>query len=313
MTSRLEIHPASEEERLQAYRNVFDVWGGGNNLETHIQLRLASAQHNRALWFVGCLNGKVATSLGCYPMQFRINGQTEQGIAIGSVHTLKEYRGMGYAPQLIQWVEEYQQQRGTTISLLYSDISPDYYARMGYQLCPAWEGWISPQQIVLEKTSNKGSLIPISPSEERSTLQQIYNHYHSQFEISISRNDLYWDFLLQKGAGDDFCYLESPNGKKLGYVHLGVNPDRLTLRDWAFTDHSSDNLTLLLNTLIEEGNKRKANRVGGWLPDNPSLQTIIPIKKRHMEITMLKRLPQSNNLKSTILSAAGHFQEIDHV
>jgi len=58
----LELHPASPEERLAAYRNVHDVWGGGLPLQQHVERRLASVRHNQADWYVGCLDGRVIAS-----------------------------------------------------------------------------------------------------------------------------------------------------------------------------------------------------------------------------------------------------------
>ena len=134
---KLDIHPASETERIAAYRNVHDVWSGGLDLEAHVARRLQSVQHNRADWFVGTLDGDVVTSLACYPLMFQLDGDSVPGIALGSVHTRADCRRRGFAGELIAWVEEHQQRRGVVLSLLYSDIDPRYYARLGYQECPS--------------------------------------------------------------------------------------------------------------------------------------------------------------------------------
>ena len=83
----------------------------------------------------------MVTSLAAHPIQFRIDGNTVSGIAIGSVYTTKDVRGRGLAPLLIAWVEDYKQRQGTGLSVLYSDIKPEYYVRLGYALCPSWEGF----------------------------------------------------------------------------------------------------------------------------------------------------------------------------
>jgi len=125
--------------------------------------RLHSVQHNRAQWYSGCLANKVVTSLGCYPLQFRLDGAVVKGIAIGAVHTLAEFRGNGFAPQLIRYVEENQRSYGAAISRLYSDIGPDYYARQGYQICPAWQGWIDVDSVLPAVAGNRRRLKRISP------------------------------------------------------------------------------------------------------------------------------------------------------
>ena len=200
MTNPLGIHPASPEERLAAYRNVYDVWSGGFSLKEHMERRVSSVQHDRAEWFVGTLQGKVVTSLACFGMQFKVNGRTQQGISIGSVHTLAKYRGRGFAPQLIEWVETFKREAGATVSLLYSDIDPGYYQRLGYQLCPVWDGRRDLQEIAGDLTQPQESLVPMSLPEERQELEELYDSYHSQFAISIARSSEYWDYLFQKSV-----------------------------------------------------------------------------------------------------------------
>ena len=220
MTDQLDIHLASPNERLATYRNVHDVWSGGFSLEDHLERRVSSVQHNRAEWFVGTLQGDVVTSLGCFGMQFKVNGRSRQGISIGSVHTLAKYRGRGFAPQLIEWTEAFQQEAGATISLLYTDIAPDYYQRLGYQLCPAWEGRVDRQNISRSVTRPGGKLVPISLPEERQELEALYDSYHSRFAISIARSSEYWDYLFQKSVGDELFWLQGSIGERLGYVRL---------------------------------------------------------------------------------------------
>ena len=188
MAERLEIHPASEPERIQAFRNVHDVWGGGVDLETHVRHRLQSVQHNRATWFVGCLGGRVVTSLGCYPMLFCLNGRVVPGIALGAVHTRAEWRGRRFAPRLIRWVEEYQQDRGATLALLYSDIDPEYYARQGCLPCPSWEGWIDLSGAGRIDVSGQATLIPMETGRSRTELAKLYDDFHAGIPMSVARN-----------------------------------------------------------------------------------------------------------------------------
>jgi len=94
----------------------------------------------RATRYVGCMNGEVVSSLACFPIDFIIDGRSVAGISIGSVHTPTKHRGHSYASQLIREVEADQIAQGREIGLLYSDIDPGYYERLGYQLCPAWHG-----------------------------------------------------------------------------------------------------------------------------------------------------------------------------
>ena len=77
MGSNLTIHPASSEEVIAAHRNVFDIWSKGLSLDDHIRYRLESPSHERATWFVGCIDGRVVTSPP--RVQQRIHEHVEDG------------------------------------------------------------------------------------------------------------------------------------------------------------------------------------------------------------------------------------------
>ena len=313
MTNQLDIHPASPEERLAAYRNVYDVWSGGFSLEEHLERRVSSVQHNRAEWFVGSLQGEVVTSLGCFGMQFKVNGQTQQGISIGSVHTLVKYRGRGFAPQLIEWVEVFHRKAGATISLLYSDIDPGYYQRLGYQLCPAWEGSVDLQNTSRSAMLPEHQLVPMSLPEDRQAFEELYDSYHARCALSIARSSEYWEYLFQKSVGDELFWLQCSTGKRLGYVRLNATDDKLKIRDWAFIECSEALLAALIQVVIADAANREVAQLFGWLPNIEPLRSMVSLEKREMEIPMLKSLCADANLPDELISSAEFFQEIDHV
>jgi len=313
MTNQLDIHPASPEERLAAYRNVYDIWSGGLSLEEHLERRVSSVQHDRAEWFVGTLQGEVVTSLACFGMQFKVNGRSRQGISIGSVHTLVKYRGRGFAPQLIEWVEAFQREAGATVSLLYSDIDPEYYQRLGYQLCPTWEGRVDLQNISQSVTLPENQLVPMSLPQEQQELEELYDSYHSRFAISIARSSEYWDYLFQKSDGDELFWLQGSAGERLGSVRLNATDDKLKIRDWTFIVFSESLLETLIKVVIAEAANRGVAQLYGWLPNIEPLRPWVSLEKREKEITMLKSLCADATLSDELISSAEYFQEIDHV
>lgn len=316
MTDELDIHRASEIERIEAYRNVHEIWGGSLSLDEHLSHRLVSVQHNRALWYVGCLNDRVVTSLGCYPLCFRVRGQTCRGIAIGAVHTAPEFRGRGFAPQLIEWVECDQRQQGVALSLLYSDIAPAYYERLGYLVCPGWEMQIETASAVaaareLLQTSPKSDLQKVSRFDYRQALATLYDNHHASMEISIDRDEAYWDYLLAKRPEDEFHLLNEPTGNPAAYVRLRTEPQRLLIRDFALA--GNDNWNALLAHVVCIAADRNLPTVGGWLPNLQASPAFAILSCREQEITMLKPLDASLVIDDAVRDAAQHFVEIDHV
>ena len=150
MPTALDCHLASSAEIAAAFRNVHEFWGGDSQIDEFVKQRLASRHHQRATWYVGCVDDTVACSLGAFPFELGIDDSIERAIFIGCVHTRPENRGQGFAPQLFEFVENAEQQAGVKWSLLISDIAPNYYERLGYQISTAPNICIKPSTSVMQ-------------------------------------------------------------------------------------------------------------------------------------------------------------------
>jgi GNAT superfamily N-acetyltransferase len=312
MAEELGIHPASSEERIAAHTNVFDIWSKGLSLEEHIRYRLESPSHSRATWFVGCVEGRVVASLGSYPVRYRWQEKELPGIAIGSVYTLKDFRGRGYAPRLLAWVEDYERSRAAALSVLYSDIGADYYARLGYNLCPSLEGWVNPHETSLG-TGSPLRLHQFSPRDHLPELKQLYSHYHGAMPLSFVRDADYWESILKKFPGDAFHALKRPTGEWVGYVRIGRKEDAWRITDFALANHSAELAELMYGAFIQLAREGGARRAGGWLPDNETTRRIFQLTPRRTEITMIKPLVGQGTLGADLIAGTSRFCEIDHV
>lgn len=312
MAADLDIHPASPAELESAHRNVFDIWSKGLPIDEHVRYRLNSPSHSRATWYVGVADGRVVTSLGCYPLDFRLRGTLSKGIAIGSVYTLPEYRGRGYAPRLLAAVEDAERQRGATISVLYSDIDPNYYAALGYTRCPSLRGWRElDASEALPQTSLR--LVPIDPQNRLTDLMAQYAQYHSVAPLSVERNEEYWRAMLKKFGDDRFFELVDDTCKPRGYVRVGSKENDRRITDYAFTDQSTQLAEQSYTALVRWAAEQGARRVGGWLPPGEAASKIFLVQERKDEITMIKPLVPAVSWDKALIDSVGRFCEIDHV
>jgi predicted N-acetyltransferase YhbS len=313
MTSALNIHEATGDEVAAAHRNVFDIWSKGRPLDEHVAYRLASPSHRQATWYVGCLDGRVVVSLGSYPLRFRLRGESLSGIAIGSVYTLGEFRGRGFAGELLAWVGNQAQHAGAALSVLFSDIDPGYYARRGYALCPSWCGWSDPCEAPAAAARPTHRLVPISAQEDLPAIRRLYADYHGWAPLSVERTDEYWAMILQKFPGDEFFALEDVHGAWAGYARLGRKDDHWRITDFALADQSAALAEHFYAAVLALGATGGARRVGGWLPDSEAARKFFELEPRGVEITMIKPLAWSGKLDKEVLSSTSRFCEIDHV
>ena len=307
----LDLHRASAAERASAFLNVHDVWGRGLEPQEHLRRRLANPKFENATWYVGCVDGRVVTACGCFHVQVRIDGAVEPACAVGSVHTLAEFRGRGFAPRLLAFAEGQEQSVGKTFSLLYSDISPSYYERLGYRLCTAAQGWIHPSE---SKAKPAGSVIltQFQRADEMPALSDLYDRGHAQYPLSIARSADYWRFLLIQDPQDEFYFVEA-GGKRVGYVRLGIKPSAVALRDLSLVDEADEIRRGLYAAVIALAKGRGAERVGGWMPADAVSRELFHVADRVQELTMIKPLSDRIKIDEQHCRAAQHFHEIDHV
>jgi predicted acetyltransferase len=314
MTDNLELHAASAVERAQAFANVHEVWPSDPNPEEHLRRRLANPKYENATWYVGTLDGRVVAACGCYHVSVRIDGVVEPACAVGAVHTLPEFRGRGFAPRVLAFAEDQERRVGKTFSLLYSDISPAYYERLGYRRCVAAQGWVNPAESKAE-LSLAARLFRFQPFERASslsTLIELYDGAHKRLPLSIARSSDYWRYLLTQSPEDEF-YFDITHGKPWGYVRLGIRPDRIVVRDIALWDDDDESIRDLYAAVIGLAKKRGAARVGGWMPADAVCRDLFDVSDRVQELTMIKPLVDRIKIEERHCQAAQHFHEIDHV
>ena len=309
MVDSLDLHPASDEERVQGYRNVHSTWGQGASLEEFLEQRRVSPRHNRAGWFVGTIDGRVVTSLAAYPMEFWLHGEVHKGISIGSVYTVAEFRRRGFARRLLKWVEENRRAAGVTLSVLYSEIDPTYYENGGYILCSAWAGWRN----VAGAESSDGVLVPFQPAEHLERLSELYDGFHAARPFAVARSMEYWEFLLRREPEDAFYFLNGSGVEALGFVRLAVAGDTLKIRDLALAVDTEELRSTLLAAVVDEARKIGARRVGGWLPMTPSSAALFNMEERRESLTMVKAIEPSVAVDDAALEAAAHFCDADYV
>jgi predicted N-acetyltransferase YhbS len=309
MSSPITFHPADDEQRLAAYRNVHEFWDGGRTLGEHLAWRLVSPQHNRARWFVGCLEGEVVVSLGSYPLELCIEGELINGIMIGAVHTIPSQRGHGYAPALLGWVEEQEAEQGAVMSILFTDIGTEYYARFEYIDCPSWE--------IRVETGNacaSWELERVVGRDHAEDLRRWYEHSTSGDALALVRDDAYWDYCFLKQPDDLTFLARDEAGAPSGYVRIRCRKSEWTIQDWGLAEQSGEHLTALILAVAVQARLQDCPLLTGWMPSWSTGNPVIELQSRAgMNHTMIKSLSEKRQFGGAVVEAAQNIREIDHV
>ncbi len=303
-TSDLDVHPASESERLEIYRNVHDFWPNHENVDEHVARRLKSPTHQRAEWFAGLLDGRVVTSLGCQPLRFRLHGRSVPGFAICAVHTVAAFRGRGIAPRLLGSVERFQAEQGRPLALLYSDVGHDYYARLGYRAGRSHVGCVELTDVRVAAADSEAR--EVQPEDYR----RLVTPLAARRPLSIERPPDYWDFLGRREPGRS-CFVVT-NGDVVGGFVLS-DPVEETVRLLEIDTRGDGDLETVAHSAVHVARSLGARRLEGWCPADLGASSGLEVTPREDELTMLKSLDDSVSLDEAALAATDWFHESDHV
>lgn len=252
----MELKVASVEDLPTIYGAVHDVWPHDPDLDEHIRQRLASAKHQFARWYMLTEGGELKSSLGMFPTQFWVKGDVKEGFGIGSVHTPPAQRGNGYCSQMMKLVLDELAKEGRGIGVLYSDIAPEFYRRLGFHICPGAEF----SEVVSEFTGvAEAAFEPVSPSAYRS----IYKQNLGTLDLGIERSEEYWAWLERRSPLSHTMRLKGAGGD-LAYAWLKVDGESLLVLDLLVIDpHQS---TLIRGALLSWAQSKHVKKVEGWLP-----------------------------------------------
>jgi predicted acetyltransferase len=122
----LTIRKGSDSVMDQIYMMGFDAWSDGASEEDYLNGCRNSEKYKKGTWYILLDGPQMVSSLIVYNF-----GETEFGI--GSISTPVNLRNRGFASKLIfEVIAEIESEFKKPIFFLYSDISPEFYRRFGF-------------------------------------------------------------------------------------------------------------------------------------------------------------------------------------
>jgi hypothetical protein len=215
---------------------------------------------------------------------------------------------------LFEFVENAEQQAGVKWSLLFSDIAPSYYERLGYQVSAAPNICIKSNTSVTESDCFK--LQPFDSTEHLQALSNIYQQHFQEKPFFIHRNDDHWEHIVQQHKDDQWFWLCSDTGETVGYVLLQTSQGNTVLKDFALQNPTTEQLRRCLATLSHYCNKQHLDEIVGWFPKLPEPANDMDwydYVDRKTEITMIKTLVPSDDNATSEEVFTSHLDTIRHV
>ncbi len=124
----LTIRKGSDSDMDQIYMMGYDAWSDGTSEEDYLNGCRNSTKYKKGTWYILLDGLQMVSSLIVYNFGENVFG-------IGSISTPINLRTKGFASKLIfEVIAEIENEFIKPIFFLYSDISPEFYKKFGFNV-----------------------------------------------------------------------------------------------------------------------------------------------------------------------------------
>lgn len=261
----------------QVLDQTFSTWNDGLTRRAYGQWNLAQTRTrwgSRHLQRVGLVeNGRVLASAKRYLLKARLSGAPLDVIGIGAVFTPPDLRGQGLAEALIEAMVADGVTRGCSMALLFSEIGPDYYQRLGFEVWPREEVTID---IPRTRRGAPATLVRALEPADLPGLAEISARYGSDPGFSLVRSPEFIEFQLIRrrlraglgpvGLRQVEAFVSEEGHKPVSYLVVSRGPEGIRLEECGDRDPRASRVGAMLEALVEREPSLEDRRIRGWLP-----------------------------------------------
>ena len=253
-----EVEPAQHEGILDS---THPLWGEGLGRDAYGRWNRAQLQtpwgrdHLRRVALVR--EGEVMASAKRYDLTAVVGGESMPVLGVGAVFTPTAHRGQGHAASLLRAMHTEAHARGCRWALLFSEIGPDYYERLGYRVMPQVV-----QTIEVRRDATRGAPAVLLRSGEASDLPHIAEISARDCETASFAIDRSADFIgfgvtkrrLLAGLGNPGVrqlefFVTEEGTRAVAYVVVSHAASGLVLEDYGDRDPTGARVGAMLQVL----------------------------------------------------------------
>jgi hypothetical protein len=253
------------------------IWGDGLTPRAYLQYNLAQLQ---TAWGARYLRryalvdaaGSVLTSAKRYDLQARIEGREVSAVGIGAVYTPREQRGRGHAAAIITRLVDEAARDGAELAILFSEIGPAYYERLGFTALPRRELLLS----IVEKAGAPMTLVRTGEERDIPAVAALADAMSRVNRFSIGQSESYLRFglsrkrllagLLPPGALSVEFFIVEEGTSAVAFVILTTAGDDVVLEMCGDRDPTGARVGALLQVLRARTPAERALKLRGSLP-----------------------------------------------
>ncbi|MEX2270750.1 MAG: GNAT family N-acetyltransferase [Vicinamibacterales bacterium] len=262
----------------QIYDDTWRIWAEGLSragYERYNRAQLASPWGSTHLDRVALMDGDtVLASAKRYRLTLRVNGANAVAIGIGAVFTSPALRGRGHGAAIVEEIIAGAANDGAHYALLFSEIDPAFYARLGFEPIP-----IAEATLLLKMQKREGApavLMRDGADRDLDNISAMHEDRASQYAFSLRRDPDYVRFAISKrrllaasgppGLRHVEFFVTEEGGNAVAYVVVTRGPEGHVLEEWGDRDPSGARAGAMLQALAARTPAEDVAPLRTWLP-----------------------------------------------
>jgi len=137
---------------------------------------------------------RVLSSAKRYDLSLWLKGRRVSALGVGAVFTPESQRGHGHAPAIVKALEDQARTDGADVSLLFSEIGPHYYARLGYTQIPLQTVEVE----VNEKDGAPAMLVRAGEDADAAGVAAMHDQRARGFDLALLMDDAQVRYSVSK-------------------------------------------------------------------------------------------------------------------
>ena len=217
-------------------------------------------------------NGDPVTSAKLYDLTAVIDGRRVRVAGLGALFTPEPLRGRGLARDLVDAMLSALEREGFELALLFSEIGPAYYERLGFRTVPVTEvGWR-----VTTKPGAPATLVRGGDDRDLPAIVELGRVRAAPFRWQLDRSAEHIQFAIAKkrllaglgpsGARECGFYVTEEGHTAVGYVVMSVKDHVWTIEECGDRDPTGARVGAMLQVLLAREPSLRPPVIRGWMP-----------------------------------------------
>jgi predicted N-acetyltransferase YhbS len=275
MTDLVRVDATSVEPILDA---TFDIWHEGLTRPAYSQFWAAqvATRWGRAHLSRYALvdRGEVLSSAKLYELDAIFHGRPIRMAGIGAVFTMPTHRGRGAGREVVERVIDVAARNGADAALLFSEIGPQYYARLDFNPIPLTDVTLR----VIEDTRRGAPATMVRAADERDFAEVVamdaVRAEPFRFHLARDRDLVHYGIAKKRllaglsppGVRSLQFFVAEEGASAVAYVVIGVQGSEWSIESCGDRDPAGARLGAILQGLIAREPREQRPTIKSWLP-----------------------------------------------